>query len=282
MTYYQTFEPWKIQDGQVVVADEKLSEFVPLCPNCNWNEQQCECPTWKRPVVKIATDIFEDVEGPVVDCSLKPLHESWDSRVAWTTINRINGKPIRGIGINDILTRFFQTIDSTPHVDYLIPTLFPERVRGLWQNNMPDNVGTPEDADAMWLRHRSNVILAVPVETQADIERLVPELLNCHDLCKGLAVIARPKEELDLSQWMREFELQTCQSCGEHCEGELNHAGKTSCCHSDSDSQGSHFECDIDLIIIEGNEHPEHIQSLKEQCELADVELKEDADKCNK
>ena len=201
--YDEEFRPWEIVDGQCVVTDEaewqKLSEFVPLCPNCNWNEQQCECPTWKRPIVKVPTDIFEEYKGgrdedgamycnhTGEELSVNQNGHVWP--VGWPSMSDGDDWGIRSYTIKDALTRFFQTVDSTPHVDYLIVTQHPERLRELWPV-----WGCHPDAGDLYCR--DNVILAVPVETQADIERLVPALLKCHDLCKGLAVVCNTPKEL--------------------------------------------------------------------------------------
>ena len=181
MDYYdEEFKPWEIVDGQCIVADEtewqNLAEIIPLCSNCHLNEQQCECPTWKLPIVKIVTDIFEEVNWAVVNSDLKTLQESYDARVPWTTIKRVNRKPRRRIGYHDLIRRFFRTVDSTPRVDYLIVTRHPERLRELW----PVWGCHPDTGD---LYCRDNVILAT------DIERIVPELLKCSDLCKGVQFI---------------------------------------------------------------------------------------------
>ena len=240
MTYYdQTFEPWKIIDGKCVVADEaewqKLATVGVVCGEafCATQETDAHIGNNERPIVKVP-DLFEDVTGPVVD---------QDGKTPYVSLVRGDAPEMRApIGCRDIVNRLFRTIDSTPHVDYLIVTQRPELVRSKWQNNMPENVGTPEDADAMWLRHRSNVILAVPVETQADIERLVPELLNCHDLCKGLEVICNPTEKLDFI-----FKPLLGKP-----EGYTNFMIEY-----------------LSRIIAEGNEHPIHpqwLRSLRDQC----------------
>ena len=247
--YDREFKPWEIADGQVIVVDEaewnKLATVGVVSGEafCATQETDADIGNNERPVVKVTTDIFDDkVKRPVV--SMGGVHcfdLAGDSE-----------------SVDGLLKRFLQTIDATPHVDYLLMTQRPELVRSKWQNNMPENVGTPEDADEMWLRHRSNVILAVPVETQADIERLVPELLKCHDLVKGLAVVCNPKEELDVAYFLDRVDYDRNDIDCDHENKEIV------------------YEPGIKLIIAEGNEHPihpDHVRSLRDQCLYTNVEF---------
>ena len=228
MTYYdQTFEPWEIVDGQsnldpsAVVADE--AEWQKLL---EWDLLRSKFPKGDRTIVKIITDIFEDVKGGVVDSEFRHMFD-------------LESESVRP---RDILTRTFQTVDATPHVDYLLMTQRPELVRKGWIGCERDH---NKDGDCD--RHKngcpkSNVILAVPVETQADIERLVPNLLKCHDLCKGLAVVCNPKEKLHVEPYL----TRSYEPTEDYAE-----------------LQG------IDLIIAEGNEHPMHpdwLRLLRDQC----------------
>ena len=110
--------------------------------------------------------------------------------------------------------------------------------------------------DAGDLYCRDNVILAVPVETQADIERLVSDLLKCHDLCKGLAVVCNPKEELDVAYFLDRVDYDRNDIDCDHENKEIV------------------YEPGIKLLIAEGNEHPMHpdwLRSLRGQCKDANV-----------
>ena len=272
MSYYdEEFRLWEIIDGKCVVADEaewanvkKFHRDSRKCKCCRTgcdggDPKDCELYGLPRPIVKVTTDIFENVEGPVVNRSgFKLLEWDWD---------QVDGD---GLVSKDYpLTRFFQTVDSTPRVDYLIPTQHPELVRGKW-------IGCKRDynKDGDCDRHKngcpkSNVILATYVETQADIERLIPELLKCHGLCKGLAVICNPKEGLNFNVVL--------QGRGENEYGITYHnlyrplQGVVQ--EVDSDIQRPTGR--INLIIAEGNEHPDHVQSLRNQASEANVEFKE-------
>ena len=249
--YDEEFRPWEIVDGQCVVTDEaewqKLVDLdrAPSCRDCcdSGFHGTCECKNSRRPIVKVPTDIFEDVKGSVFDSKFRHVFNLESESV----------KP------HDLFVETFQTIGSTPNVDYLLMTRHPELVRDKWQCESEtvteQLIGRAEKHSVELKRHfkiMPNVILAVPVETQADIERLVPELEKCRDLCKGLAAIANPKEELDF------------MSAGPMCQlsGADPNAGIP------SDSLG------LDLVIVEGNEHPLHpdwVRSLRDQCLDANV-----------
>ena len=272
MNYYdEDFKPWEIVDGQCVVADEaewsKLLEW-----DCaqrqyesnfelvrHWVENKLAEAKDERPIVKVTTDIFEGVTGPIVatagfyadDCLPLLKHE-------------------------DLLYRTFHMFDATPRVDYLIVTQRPELVREKWIGCKRDH---NKDGDCD--RHKngcpkSNVTLATYVETQSDIERLIPELLKCHDLCKRLEVVCNPKEKLDF----REVNLGTSADnyfyvdslAGDWVQEDVGDRENppSTMCHDDGPS--------LNLIIAEGNEHPIHpqwVRCLRDQCLDAGVEFKE-------
>ena len=239
MTYYdEQFKPFEIVDGQCVVADE--SEWEKLV-KINGQSEMLSLTNGDRlrPTVKVPTDIFEDFSGSVVTSSGVRIHES---KFCWANGPYAKPPPYH-VWVNDLFTRFFRAIDATQHVDYLIVTQHPELVR----DKLPVRTGEhPCIKGIDCNRHddfsRPNIILAVPVETQADLERLVPELLKCHDLCKGLAVVCNPRERLHVEPYL----TRSYEPTQDYAE-----------------LQG------IDLIIAEGNEHPIHpqwLRSLRDQC----------------
>ena len=193
MTYYdQIFTPWEIVDGKCVVANEaEWNRMRFLSSETRLLNSMIDRPI--RPVVKVPTDIFEDVEGPVANSGGDGrIFENPDGE--WM-LRPANAKRVpygsRWLDVPAILKRFLQTIDATPHVDYLLMTQHPELVIRKWgmPPGIPDTVGLGEisrpDFNFLRLGRRENITLATYVETQADIERLVPELLKCHDLAKG-------------------------------------------------------------------------------------------------
>ena len=233
MTYYdEQFKPFETVDGQCVVADD--SEWQKLLA-INGQSEMLSLTNGNRfrPTVKV-TDIFEDVTLCPVDSRGTPI-----GIADWLGDNGFG----RAINHGDLITRFFRAIDSTPYVDYLIVTQHPELVKERWPIRTGEH---PCIKGIDCHRHddfsRSNVILAVPVETQNDIERLIPELLKCHDLCKGLEVICNPTEKLDFI-----FKPLLGKP-----EGYTNFAIEY-----------------LSRIIAEGNEHPMHpewLRSLRDQC----------------
>ena len=263
MTYYdEDFKPWEIVDGQCVVADE--AEWGKLL---EWDLLRSKFPKGDRTIFKLTTDIFEDVEGQFFDQSLKPM---------FTNEHITTQRPLT---VSDLLTRFLLTVDLTPHVDYLVVTQRPELVREKWpyesETATEQLIGRPEKHVVEVKRHfktMPNVILTTYVETQSDIERLVPELLKCHDLCKGMAVVCNPKEKLDF----REVNLGTSADnyfyvdslAGDWVQEDVGDRENppSTMCHDDGPS--------LNLIIAEGNEHPIHpqwLRSLRDQCLDEDV-----------
>ena len=240
--YDEEFKPWETVDGRCVVADE--AEWGKLV---EWNRKASEdqhvadqvMGTFTRPIVKVPTDIFygdlHDVEnghgGLISWCDNECPTGEWNDCFCPEC-----GAEGLILTTDDLLNRFFQTIDSTQHVDYLLMTQRPELVREKWPTRWVRSEHEYQD-DPL-----DNIILATYVETQADIERLVPELIKCHDLCKGLAVVCNPKEELDFN-----FKPLLGKP-----EGYTNFAIEY-----------------LNLIIAEGNEHPihpDHVRSLRDQC----------------
>ena len=265
MNYYdEDFQPWEIVGGQCVIADESQWQKIDNVVDNYFDKLYLHNPGGakigerpKRPIVKLTTDIFEEYKGgrdedgtmycnhTGEELSVNQNGHVWPA--GWPSMSDGDDWGIRSYTIADVLDRFFYTADSTPHVDYLVPTLFPDLINRKWK--APPQFSKGGD------RKRSNVILATYVETQSDIERLVPELLKCHDLCKGLAVVCNPKEELDFSDILG-IEIDR--------DGSWRRESKF----------GGMSQQPVNLIIAEGNEHPIHpdwLRSLREQCLNANV-----------
>ena len=101
--------------------------------------------------------------------------------------------------------------------------------------------------------------------------------MKCHDLCKGLAMICNPTEELDFlfdgecSDW----QCYNCKSWNVS-EDRYSDEGKWWMCRDcEFNEEGEpDWKSKIDLIIAEGNEHPihpDHVRSLRDQCKDANV-----------
>ena len=267
MSYYdQQFKPWEIVDGKCVVADEaEWRKLEDLCFSFTSGvsiEDMAEDIHQNRPVVKITKDIFGDVEGPVYASNSKVLNGGPNGDGTWNRDNwwHCDHADSPRIQTCDVVRRCLQTIDSTPNIDYLIVTQRPELVREKWDKRRVKMSASKWDNGLK----RINVILTVPVETQDDIEQLVPELLKCHDLCKGLAVICNPKEELDfraINSLMNDIENEFMDAL--EGQGYYGHSSEV------------FVKCpSINLLIVEGDEHPMHpdwLRSLRDQCKEASV-----------
>ena len=148
----ELFTPWQIVDGKCVVANEsewqkieQLDKYARAAFNL-W-EKGKSLPEVRpvRPVVKVTTDIFEDFSGSVVNCHGTELYET---KLGWMT-GPFENPDLKRLELADLLTRFFQTVDSTEYVDYLIETKFPELVRSKWpyesEKIAMQLVGDPEE-----------------------------------------------------------------------------------------------------------------------------------------
>ena len=297
MSYYdEQFTPWQIVDGKCVVADEaewkklkSLERIFSACPCCKHMDatpdvdcgirtyvcHDCRSETpqseWhRRPIFKVSTDIFEDVEGPfVANEGRLMVNPDGDWMLRDMASNRLpHGSS--WLTMSDLLTRTLRTIDSPPHVDYLIMTQRPELVRGKWLKcfrcNGNGRVEMLEHCPVCGgigdVPNRKNVILSTYVETQNDIDRLTPGLLKCHDLCKGLAVVCNPKEELDFTNLDNRHGETFNALTAEVCQPWHNNIFRA------SDRRP------MDLVIAEGNDHPiqpDHLRSLRDQCKDAEV-----------
>lgn len=265
--YDKQFEPWAMRDGQIVVADKSEWKRLlfplsrPQC-KCNFDNPLDYCDKCAgiihrrhRPIVNVATDVFEDVGLAPVSNKETPVG-----------ISDLVGGYGRGINHRDLLKRLFKTIGETPHIHYLLPTLHPDRARKLWANEteqLPYQlIGSAETFFAegrRTLKPVDNVILATYVETQADIDRRVLDLAKCRDLCRGLAVIANPKEPLNLERFLYGI-------CFDH---DADFGGSGVC----RGHYGDSWLASIDWLIVQGDQHPIHpdwIRRLKDQCEQAE------------
>lgn len=148
----ELFTPWQIVDGKCVVANEsewqkieQLDKYARAAFNL-WEKGKSFPEVHPvRPVVKVTTDIFEDFSVPVVNCHGTELYET---KLGWMT-GPFENPDLKRLELADLLTRFFQTVDSTEYVDYLIETKFPELVRSKWpyesEKIAMQLVGDPEE-----------------------------------------------------------------------------------------------------------------------------------------
>lgn len=138
-------------------------------------------------------DVFEDWQGPIVnaqgDVILKPYLESERHLRDSCPIEQL-GQDMQGwqpVTMTDLRRDLFELIDRTPNLQWLLLTKRPENILGMWA----EPVG-PLD-EATWPgKPRLNVMLGCSVSDQETADRLIPDLLKCRDLCRGLFVSVEP------------------------------------------------------------------------------------------
>lgn len=166
----KTWRPWTITDGTL---------------------QLTEWPDHGPGVVVVEGDVFAaqevavvDLEGDVVCHTLPPGVGSHDTD-PWD--------------YDDVLRDLFAHIDANPQTHYTLRTLHPERVRECWP-------ATADSINSHHNYHRPNVTLSLgPLATQADADRLVPEILECCGLVNGdLEAYCQPTERIDLTEIARD------------------------------------------------------------------------------
>lgn len=161
------FSPWSIDDTRCVLAPESAWQSI--------RDAEARCAAdGMRETVLVGCDVF--ATAPVVS------NESTEPRVI--------GLDEFGAFLRDALAadRFFALIDACPHLDWIITTSTPERVRECWPWNR-DEMGD----------HKPNItLLAGPCYTQADVDRLSLLAEGLRDLCGAVGLAITPREELSL------------------------------------------------------------------------------------
>ena len=154
MSNYQeeSFTPWQIVDGKCIVADEsewrrieQLGKYAKAAFQLWENGESLPEVQPVRPTVKVTTDIFEDVEGSIVNAEGCIMF--YDNGGVWRA--NVNQHKHFLLMPRDLFARFFQTVDSTQYVDYLIETKFPELVRSKWpyesEKILMQRIGDPKE-----------------------------------------------------------------------------------------------------------------------------------------
>ena len=146
-----------------VLADDKQSHYC--CPQCHG---KCEGPPYRPRVFPSLCDPFEDWQGPMMDSKGIVVTD--------------DGKPAT---MNDIRRDFFDLIDATPQLDWL---LFTKR---------PENIGFMRGET-----YRENVWLIYSASTMSDLDRGMPYLLACRNLCPVIGLSLEPLlGPIDLEAW---------------------------------------------------------------------------------
>lgn len=231
---------WNPWDDRRILADEAEWQ-KPHMLNGVCAEMDC------RKTLIVGPDVFDHWNG-VIRRASKILNTNWEP----ATNSDIHNDEL--LNLCSIVKRLFLIIDDCQNLDFVLTTSEPGRVRTKSEWPPVANQANPT--------YRQNVIISVPIRTQADADRLVPELLKLRDLCGGLGVMAEPVEKIDLSKlwvpygdpWDYDHEFHRLDVL----TGFKAHKGGG---HTDERRKISH------LLITGGI--PEHCDSLAAQCESA-------------
>lgn len=168
MTYH--WHPWTADGDRRILADE--SEWQ---KPVTWNREAER--TGERGLVIVGSDVFD--ESPL------PIQVMSEYDRSWISIDT-------GLAIRDV----FELIDDCHYLDWMITTSEPGRVTKSMKGDLRGVEAVRN------FRNRSNLILSTgPIRTQADADRLVPELLKLRDLCGGCWITASPNNEINMDRW---------------------------------------------------------------------------------
>lgn len=311
--HHHAFTPWTCTDTSRIVSDESHWQ-EPL----KWQREAAEAGERRR--VLVGCDVFEEWGAlPLHNDSGELMIQSycgdlWDSFCeltygSWRDFN--DKQAYKSLELSDVRNRLFSLIDSTPNLDWILPTMWPENVRKMMPTRCHRCDGDPrcEECRGMGV-HRVNAVITAIVNSQATADERVPALLKCRDLTPVLAVWVRePVETIDLfnaMKWQSDYyciscgkwfdspgKLDHCPNCGhEHDDEICPECGESememTCpeCGIDGGNGGlNHVDCcdraiesrhglGFDWLIISGGEKPLHpgwIRSLLAQAQAADV-----------
>lgn len=156
-------------------------------------------------------DIFEDWQGPIVTDGGDVLHRSIEGVVHPKQEGNQLPANWRRLTMDDLRRDLFCLIDSTPNLDWILLTKRPENIREMWpavrEAFYPGGRTDSEDI-GIPLLYRKNVWLMTSVSDQPSVNRNLPLLLECRDLCYNVGVSAEPLlGPIDLRRWQRIYGL---------------------------------------------------------------------------
>jgi hypothetical protein len=239
-----TFTPWRFRNNQCIVASErawKMPDDINRDAVKAFAHYSCgggpNKPPLSRPLIRLGVDAFAAWSGLIIDRDERELM-SCHGCGKWTGFMNdpcdcdepLRARVPRKLAMADLLTRLFALIDSTPNVDYLLPTQWLDNVRGMvphrddrlecsqcaWRgleeeknrHDFDDEPGgfacpscgepcghTPIDEQ----QFRPNLFLSTLITTQAEADAQLPKLLGCADLAGCLCVEVEPREAIDLT-----------------------------------------------------------------------------------
>lgn len=248
------FTPWKIENGTL--------QLLP------WEYGAGD--------VLVTVDVFQPWEGLVlVESGLPAWRYAAHSR-------ETRDIPLRPMEYSEVLSDLFAHIDANPQTTFHLVTEHPERVREVWPawadhacetGDCPHSKQVECDAGASRF-HRPNVTLSLgPLATQADADRLVPEMLPLADLCGGLELYSVPTERINYGQWL----LNECPKCGQDADDGPWESRCVSCGSFKTipplvpdDANPGYHRADITRIRVDGD-RDDNVRCLQDQAIAAGV-----------
>ncbi len=150
-----------------------------------WNKKAEAAGVRAKVFCASLADVFEDWDGPLLNSQGEQL---WmhPKAIPGDYINQQHSslnQPRIAVTMNELRRYLFSVIDATPWLDWQLVTKRPENILRMWpaQNVRID----PEP-------YRRNVWLLTSVSNQETADKMIPELLNCHDLVPVLGVSYEP------------------------------------------------------------------------------------------
>lgn len=253
-------------DGTRVVAGERQWALP-----AQWNAVAAAAGERRRVFCASLADVFEDWGGLMRGSKGGVLHrgDAWASHKPFVEVNDVYvGRSLARM--DDVRNRLFETIDSTPWLDWLLLTKRPENVRRMWRQPVPAHSrGSREQRDRLAELHRvygkhrldradevgarPNVWLGTSISDQATADVWLPRLVSLRDLAPVLFVSIEPLlGPIDFT------------------DGPANPA----------ESQMGDWSTldEIDWVIVGGESgpharpmHPQWARSLRDQCESSKV-----------
>lgn len=173
---HHTFNPWrgctKISEGCTHCYAETLSHRNPEVLG-EWGPMGTRVIAaesyWREPAKWNRAALAAGERGRVFCASLADIFEDGQTMPAGELDD-----------VSQARRRLFQTIDSTPNLDWLLLTKRPQNVRSLW----PD------------ARRRANVWLGATAENQSRFNERCQPLLDCRDLVSVLFLSVEPMLEM--------------------------------------------------------------------------------------
>lgn len=267
-----------------------------------WNKAAEKAGVRARVFCASLADVFEDWHGAILShrvihdpaCPENGNQETDFNPVLWhrddigiceagqTTVDKCRGE--RLATMDDVRRKLFELILRTPWLDWLLLTKRPENPLRMWPRHL-DGGDDPKlwsmelgerDGDRGSIpRQLRNVWLGTSVSNQKTADRLIPELLKCHELAPVLFLSAEPLVgPLDLrtlfipdrSGFWNAFD-------GRYAFKATTDAGQEFWCETEEPLRGH-----ISQVIVGGESglkgrsmHPAWPRALRDQCQAAGV-----------